>query len=79
MNKDLDEQTKLRRAQWRTRRLMAWIAFWTLILIIPASFLLPQSAKEIAGILQAIAPSLMLIVAAYIGMATMDDIKRPPQ
>lgn len=54
---------------------MAWIAFWTLVGMIPVSFLVPESAQKIAGIIQLVAPALAGIVMVYIGAATVDDIK----
>lgn len=65
------------RARWRTRRRMAWIAFITLVLMVPASFLLPAAAAQIAGIIQIVAPMLAGIVAIYIGAATWDDVTNP--
>ena len=54
---------------------MAWIAFWTLVVTIPASFLLPDAAQKVAGVIQLVAPSLAIIVMTYIGAATYDDVK----
>jgi hypothetical protein len=64
------------RARWRTRRQMAWIAFWTLVLLVPVSFALPDSAQKIAGVIQLVAPALATIVAVYIGAAAYDDVNR---
>ena len=65
------------RARWRTRRKMAWIAFWALVLIVPAAFWLPDTAEKVAGIIQLVAPSLAAIVMVYIGAATYDDVQNP--
>lgn len=69
------EETRLTRDRWKTRRMMAWIAFWTLVGMVPISFLNPDSAQKVSGIIQLVAPSLAIIVMAYIGAATYDDVK----
>lgn len=71
------ETTEQIRARWRTRRMMAWFAFWTLVALVPASFALPDSAQKIAGVIQLVAPALATIVAVYIGSAAYDDVNRP--
>lgn len=70
----MSETPKEVRDRWRTRRLMAWIAFWMLIFIIPVSFMLPDSAQKIVGVIQLVAPSLAAILMMYIGAAAYDDV-----
>lgn len=56
---------------------MSWIAFVTLVAIVPASFLWPDAAQKVAGVIQLVAPSLAGVVMVYIGAATYDDVKNP--
>ncbi|HEX7116257.1 MAG TPA: hypothetical protein VF193_14110 [Steroidobacter sp.] len=65
------------RDRWRTRRLMSWIAFATLVLIVPAAFLWPDAAQKVAGVIQLVAPSLAGVVMVYIGAAAYDDVNNP--
>lgn len=57
--------------------MMAWIAFWTLVLMVPTSFALPTAAQQVAGVIQLVAPSLAAIVMIYIGAAAYDDVNNP--
>lgn len=74
-----EEETRRR---WRSRRLMARVAFWDLILTIPMT-MIAYNLKWIdtayitamAGILIAVITGLFAIVSTYIGFATYDDVK----
>lgn len=70
------------RARWKTRRMMALVAFWDLILTFPLSALLYKlkwiDAAYIAamsGLLIAVITGITAIISTYIGAATYDDIK----
>lgn len=69
------------RGRWRSRRLMAQVAFWDLILVLPVSAILyslkwidAAYISAIAGIAIAVITGLFAIVSTFIGAAAYDDV-----
>lgn len=72
---------KATRDRWKTRRMMAWISFWDLVLAIPAAAIMyalkwidVAFITAIAGIGIAVITGLFAIITTFIGAAAYDDV-----
>ena len=73
------------RRRWRTRRLMAWVGFWWVILSVPTTALLYKLKfidtafiTAMSGVVIGVLTAIGAIISTYIGASAYDDVNNPP-
>ena len=65
------------KVRWNTRRKMAWVSLWSIILITVFLVLYPDDSRIIAlaAILQTFYVVMTTIIGSYVGFTTLEEIK----